>query len=101
MDFKVIWMDKAAADLEAAVRFVARKNPEAALRLGMKLLEKPVVLESHPRFGRIFRKLNREDVRELIEAPYRIIYRIDDERRAIWIITVWHGARREPDIHLE
>ena len=38
MDFKVLIADSAIADLKEIVEFVAEDNPEAAIRLGEKLL---------------------------------------------------------------
>ena len=38
MDFKVLIADSAIADLKEIVEFVAEDNPEAATRLGEKLL---------------------------------------------------------------
>jgi plasmid stabilization system protein ParE len=38
MDFKVLIADSAIADLKEIVEFVAADNPEAAIRLGEKLL---------------------------------------------------------------
>ena len=38
MDFKVLIADSAIADLKQIVEFVAEDNPEAAIRLGEKLL---------------------------------------------------------------
>jgi plasmid stabilization system protein ParE len=39
------------------------------------------------RFGAV------EGTLELIEYPYIIIYRVDDERREVRIISIVHGAR--------
>jgi len=38
MDFKVLIADSAIVDLKEIVEFVADDNPEAAIRLGEKLL---------------------------------------------------------------
>lgn len=40
MDFKVLIADSAIADLKEIVEFVAEDNPEAAIRLGEKLLNR-------------------------------------------------------------
>ena len=90
--------DEAIADLKSIVLGIARDNPDAALRWGEKLRQKPLVLAEHPRFGRVFQKLERDDVREINVPPYRIIYHVRDATRTVWILTVWHGAREEPEI---
>ena len=38
MDFKVLIADSAIADLKEIVEFVAEDNPDAAIRLGEKLI---------------------------------------------------------------
>ena len=100
MDYKVIWMDEAIADLKSIVLRLAQDNPDAAVRWGEKIQQKPLALPKHPRLGRRFEKLGREDVRELGVPPYRIIYHVQDATRMVWILTVWHGARQEPDLQV-
>ena len=93
-------MDEAIADLKSIVLNITHDSPDIALRWGEKIRQKPFVLAAHPRFGRIFAKLDRDDVREINVPPYRIIYFVEDASRTVWILTVWHGARQEPDIQL-
>ncbi|MGA7275820.1 MAG: type II toxin-antitoxin system RelE/ParE family toxin [Candidatus Udaeobacter sp.] len=52
MDFKVLIADSAIADLKEIVQFAAQHNPDAALRLGEKLVDR---FPSHDR-GRGIRK---------------------------------------------
>ena len=99
MDYQVIWMDEAIADLKSIVLGIAQDNPDAALHWGEKLRQKSGVLAEYPRFGRIFQKLGRDDVREINVPPYRIVYHVSDVTRKVWVLTVWHGAREEPEIY--
>jgi plasmid stabilization system protein ParE len=39
-------------------------------------------------------ELQRDDIREVIEPPYRIMYRILADR--IDVLTVFHGAQQPP-----
>ena len=48
MDFKVLIADSAIADLKEIVEFVAEDNPEAAIRLGEKLLGHALSLATLP-----------------------------------------------------
>jgi plasmid stabilization system protein ParE len=48
MDFKVLIADSAIADLKEIVAFVAEDNPEAAIRLGEKLLAHALSLARLP-----------------------------------------------------
>src|ERR1041385_2245465 len=98
MDYKIIWSPRSLENLEKVVATIAEQNPAAAAKFGEKILHRVSQLKSFPRIGLRFAKLNRDDVRELSVSPYRVFYHIKDEQRIVTIITLWHGAREEPDI---
>ena len=98
MDFKVIWSPRGVVTLGELVEYIAQDNPTAARKMGEAVFQKSLLLGQHPRLGKVFAKLNRVDVREILVRPYRIIYHIQDSNRTITILTVWHGARQEPEI---
>jgi plasmid stabilization system protein ParE len=98
MDYKVIWDHEAILELGHAVRFIAPYNPAAARKTGETILKKAGNLGAFPRMGKIFSKLNRDDVREIPVPPYRIFYHLKDAERTVRILKVWHGARREPEL---
>ena len=98
MDYKVIWDDEAIEELGQTVRFIAPHNPVAARKTGETILKKAGNLGAFPRLGKVFSKLNRDDVREIPVPPYRIFYHIKDAEHIVRILKVWHGARQEPKI---
>jgi addiction module RelE/StbE family toxin len=98
MDYKVIWDDEALEELGQAVRYIAQHNPDAARKTGEMILQKAGTLGAFPQLGKVFRKLSRNDVREIPIPPYRIIYHVKDFERSVRILKVWHGARQEPEI---
>jgi plasmid stabilization system protein ParE len=48
---KVIFSPHAIADLESAVRFIAKDNPDAAARVGNALIDRVSILEDFPLIG--------------------------------------------------
>jgi toxin ParE1/3/4 len=98
MDYKIIWDDEAIAEIAQIVRYISQKNPIAARKMGSAILAKAEQLGSFPRQGKVFRKLNRDAVREISVPPYRIIYHVKDFERSVRILKVWHGARQEPEL---
>lgn len=98
MGYTVVLARSAEADLEGIVSFVARDNPEAALRLGRALVTALRNLEIFPRLGRVVPEFGHEDLRELVKQPYRIIYPVNAAAERIEVIRFWHGARGEPDM---
>ena len=98
MDYKVVWDNEAIEELGQTVRFIAPHNPAAARKTGETILKKAGNLGAFPRLGKVFSKLNRDDVREIPVPPYRIFYHIKDAEHIVRILKVWHGARQEPEI---
>ena len=99
MGYKVIWTDEAIDDLRQIVAYISRHNPVAAVKLGEALVEKSMLLAAHPRFGRVFRKVGKDNIREMVIAPYRLIYELDDTNAVVFVRLLHHGARREPEIN--
>ena len=98
MDYQIVWSPEALSQLGDLVRFISSDNPSAAEKMGTAIIEKILLLGQFPRMGKMFRKMNRDDVREILVSPYRIIYQIHESEKRVSISTIWHGARQEPDV---
>ena len=89
---KLIWTDQAIDDLEDIGNYIAENSEMYAKLTIQKIYERTDILKSFPQAGRIVPEKNEENVRELIEGNYRIIYEIVSEN-LIYILTVYHSAR--------
>lgn len=96
MGCKIIFSPQAIADLESAVRFIARENPDAAGRVGNALIDRVSVLENFPLVGSTYPK--RPGVRKLVSRPYIIYYRPRLEDNFVDVLRYWHGAQSEPEL---
>ena len=96
MGCKIIFSPQAIADLESAVRVIAKENPEAALRVGNELIDRVAILENFPLLGSLYSK--RPGVRKLVARPYLIFYRARIEEKCVDILRYWHSARGEPEL---
>ncbi|HPD16070.1 MAG TPA: type II toxin-antitoxin system RelE/ParE family toxin [Planctomycetota bacterium] len=88
---KVHWTDTAQAHLDAIRRYIAQDSVEYALRMVDRLTRRSQVIAGFPLSGRTVPEYERDDLREVIEGPYRLIYLIRDDR--VDVIAVIHGAR--------
>lgn len=70
MGCKIVFSPQAIADLESAVRFIAKDNPEAAVRVGNALIERVSILENFPLVGSPYPR--RPGIRKLISRPFII-----------------------------
>jgi toxin ParE1/3/4 len=90
----VYWTPEALARLETIEAYIADDAPIVAKSVIARLLGRSRQLTSAPLSGRAVPEYPRDDLRELLERPYRIIYRITDAR--IEILTVMHYRQLLP-----
>ena len=86
---KLFWTETARQDLQANRRYVAADNPTAAKRWVNGLRERTRNTLYSPLAGCKVPEFLRDDIRELIEGNYRIVYRIFEDR--LVILTVFEG----------
>jgi toxin ParE1/3/4 len=98
MDYKVIWSDAAIADLHEICAYIARDDPQAALRMGRGILAHVRILSSFPLIGPTYPRGARGPLREIVYRSYRIFYDVSDTSHSVEILHVWHGAREEPEL---
>jgi len=99
--YKVEWATVAEMDLKQIIDYVAADSPGNALQILKKVKQKASSLYTFPERGRIVPELQSQGIhiyRELIVAPWRIIYRISDV--AVFILTVIDSRQNVEDILL-
>jgi toxin ParE1/3/4 len=89
---KVTFDDEALDELQRIFEWIEKDNPRAAERLVARIFDKAERLAA-PELSHMGRPGLVEGTRELIEGPYIIVYRVDDERQLVVIASVVHGAR--------
>ena len=88
---KVLWTNAAIDHLVTTYEYIALDAPLYARRMVDRLTARSQQLSAFPQSGRVVPEFEREDIREVIERPYRIIYQITLDR--ILVLAVVHGAR--------
>lgn len=92
---EVRWTTQAADDLQAICDFIARDSPQYAQLIVEGILAAVDSLEQFPLLGRAVPERQREELRELIKPPYRIVYRVGE---AVHILTIFRSSRNFPTI---
>ncbi len=98
MACKIIWSPISRDDLHDILRFIARDNPLRAESFALELMTRADVLQQQSEIGRMVPELRDRRTREIIIRPYRVVYRIDEDRNMVNILRVWHGARGTPEL---
>lgn len=87
----VYWTEGAAQQLQAIHDYIAQASPEYAKRMVDRLTRRSEQIGTFPLAGRSVPEYQVEQVREVIEGSYRIIYHIKPEQ--IDVVAVVHGSR--------
>ncbi|MBA3833210.1 MAG: type II toxin-antitoxin system RelE/ParE family toxin [Chthoniobacterales bacterium] len=96
MDRKLVWTERASGDIEAIVRYIERRDPGAAARIGFGIYDRAQILFTQPEAGTILDELRDGGWRKLIFLRWKIVYTIRDEN--IIIGRVWPSAMGEADL---
>ena len=91
---KLYWTYQAREDLKEIGHYIAEDNPQAARRWITRLRDRAKKIPDAPRAGRIVPEFMKENIREVIEQNYRIVYQIKENR--IDILTVFESHRLIP-----
>jgi toxin ParE1/3/4 len=91
---RVVWTDNAISQLIGIYDYIARDSAFYAQRMVDRLTRRSQIVVDFPAAGRVVPEYDVSDIREIIEKPYRILYRVRKEQ--IDILAVIHGAQLLP-----
>jgi len=77
---RIHWTNTALGHLLSIYEYIWQNSPAYADRVIDRLTRRSEQIEAFPDSGRRVPEYDREDVREVIEKPSRIIYRIGEEQ---------------------
>jgi toxin ParE1/3/4 len=98
MDYQIVLSPRAIQDLGEIVRYISLDNPVAAERFGHALIDAALALKAFPERGRFVPEFGDRIPRELIYRSYRIVYRINTEKKTIAVARFWPAARGKPQL---
>ena len=89
----VRWTPRARLRLASHLRVILEEDgPVVEAKWARKLLHAPNILAENPLIGRMVPEIGREDIREIIVSPYRIIYRVS--ATICHILSVRHSRQK-------
>lgn len=87
---KVEWSPLALERVDDIAQYIARDNPQAAVRWVADLFDTVERLAEYPESGRIVPEVGVGRIREVIFGAYRVIYSV---RENVGILTVRRGSQ--------
>ncbi|HEX5444448.1 MAG TPA: type II toxin-antitoxin system RelE/ParE family toxin [Pirellulales bacterium] len=91
---KIHWTEAALLDLQGIETYISRHSRNYAQGMIERIFGRVWQLESHALLGVVVPEYEDDSLRELLEDPFRIVYRILEDR--VDVIAVVHAARRLP-----
>ena len=88
---RVRWTDNSLRHLLDIYEHISQNSPFYAQRMVDRLTKRSEQIAGFPMSGHNVPEYPAKDIREIIEKPYRIIYRIKPDQ--IDVLAVVHGAR--------
>lgn len=83
---KIFWSPLAVERLENIFEYISKDDSIAAQKMIERIFKKVESLSKFPERGRKIPEANREEIREVFESEYRIIYRIEPKR--IFVLSI-------------
>ncbi len=100
--YQVVWAKVAGDDLTNIIEYIAGDSTLNALKILKKIKEKASNLYHSPKRGRVIPELGDFGIfqyRELIMPPWRIIYRIAEEK--VFVLSILDSRQNIEDILLK
>ena len=92
---RVEWTQSAISDLAAIYERIESDSPRYALAVVDRITKRTTQIARFPNSGQMVPEYQREDVREIIEYSYRVLYHVGKSDASI--IALIHGAHPLPD----
>ena len=89
---RISWTLQSLDDIDNIAEFIAKDSVKYAKIQVNRFFDNVEILKKYPKYGRIVPEIGEEEIREIIQGNYRIIYRIITEKQ-IDILTVHHSSR--------
>ena len=87
---RVEWSDEALTDRAAIIDYLLPRNPHAAKRILLRLIDATTDLAMFPNIGRE----GEDDTREwVVVHPYVLLYEINENTKIVRILRLWHMSQ--------
>ena len=85
------WTEQAVTQLGGIAEYIAVSSPVYAEQVVDRIVRRLAQAQRFPESGRAVPEYQTAEIRELVEFPYRLIYRVRAE--AVEVLAILHGRR--------
>ena len=91
---QIVWSPRSLRDVESIRDYISRDSSRVADLVVARIIKVVERLQAFPESGRKVPERNDPEIREVIAAPYRVVYRLREGN--VEIITVFRASRLFP-----
>jgi addiction module RelE/StbE family toxin len=91
---RLVWTRPALNDVQEIRSYIARDSKRYGRVVAERLVGAVERLRERPLSGRVVPEIGQSTLREVIEPPYRIVYRV--RAQLLEVVAVVHSARQFP-----
>ena len=96
--YRVIITPRAAADLDGIHQYIEQNSPQNAADVAAAIIDAVDGLESLPHRYPVYQggRQPSQAVRRMPVPPFLVYYSVNDDNRAVHVVTIRDGRRRQP-----
>ena len=100
MSCEIVWSRIASVSLNETIEFLKKESRSSASRIKAEIGEVVSQLSRFPLLGPVYERDEFHRIREVLNHPFRIFYRVYPKRTQVVVLLIWHVSRDEPDLNM-
>lgn len=95
---RIIWSPLAVEQARDIASYIALDKPSAAESWINEIFDCVERLKQFPESGRVVPEIKRNDMREIVQGSYRVIYKITDKTIHVLVVKSYRQSLKEDEI---
>lgn len=95
---KIIWSPLAVEQVRDIATYIALDKPSVAVQWAEKIFNSVEQLSEFPNSGRIVPEINRNEIREIVNGNYRVIYKLKEKDILVLVVKSYRQILKDNEI---
>jgi len=95
---KITWSPLAVEQVRDIASYIALDKPSVAVQWAEKIFNSVERLSEFPNSGRIVPEINKNEIREIVNGNYRVIYKVKEKEILVLIVKSYRQILKENEV---
>ena len=96
---KLIWSPLAVEQVRDIAAYIALDKPSAAVQWAEKIFNSVERLSDFPDSGRVVAEIQRNEIREIVQGNYRVIYKVKPKEILILVVKSYRQKLEKDEVN--